>query len=118
MIPSLLHNSYSYCNYCTNIFIVAPRPKSSTPRQPSPPVIEKPSSPPMTRSTNQAKKKKAKFLASKNWLLKHGLRAKKLLLLDALTDAIQKDRTTTKLDTTIVSRLLDEVIERLTLNFQ
>lgn len=49
-----------------------------------------------------------KFLSSKNWLLKHGLRAKKLLLLDALSEAIIKDRTG-PLDTQVVSRLLDEV---------
>ena len=89
-------------------FITAQRSKSATPRQPSPPTVEKPSEP-LVKSTNQKKKKKPKFLASKNWLLKHGLRAKKLLLIDALSSAIQRDRETVKLDTAIVSRLLDEV---------
>lgn len=70
-------------------------------------------SPPSPRDTNaqsgKVKKGKPRFLSSKNWLLKHGLRAKKLLLLDALSEAIVKDRTGTKLDTQIISRLLDEV---------
>mgnify|MGYP001797175113 CR=1 FL=1 len=87
-------------------FIKAQRSKPTTPRQPSLPTVGKPSEPLL--KSNQKKKKKPKFLASKNWLLKHGLRAKELLLIDALSSAIQRDRETVKLDTAIVSRLLDE----------
>lgn len=51
-----------------------------------------------------------RFLSSKNWLLKEGLRAQKLLLLDALSEAIQLDRSeSNKMDTHILSSLLDEV---------
>lgn len=81
-----------------------------TPRQPSPPIIEKPTES-LAQSANQ-KKKKVKFLTSKNWLLKHGLRSKKLLLIDALSTAIQRDRENVRLDTAIVSRLLDEVTSK------
>ena len=105
--PPVQNNFYFYVRGY-HFFIKAQRSKPTTPCQPSPPTVEKPSEP-LVKSTNQKKKKKPKFLASKNWLLKHGLRAKKLLLIDALSSTIQRDRETVKLDTAIVSRLLDEV---------
>lgn len=102
-------NSTIICN------VIPAAQSSSSPQSgkqsPSPPKTNRPK--PKSTSTTQTTKtkKKTKFQSSKNWLLKNGLRAKQLLLLDALSEAIRKDRGTEKVDSQIVTRLLDQVRE-------
>lgn len=112
IIVLFLSIQYQYYKYIA-IFIVTivfPCISDKSPRLSPPP--EK-LSPPAQQSDKQSRKntksKKPRKTNFRLYLRKNGLKAKGLLLLDALTEAIQKDRGNGRADDTLVSNILHQV---------